>query len=169
MRAIRLKPFLGLLAVGLAFPPNASAQCQVCTLVVGAGVGLSRWLGIDDSISGAWVGGLMVSLILGTLAWMERKRLRFTADWVLAAAVFYLSLLGPLYLTGVIGQCANTLWGFDKLLLGIAVGSVLFFLGAWWYQRIKSHREHAYFPFQKVVMPVAPLIVVSFIFYYLVK
>ena len=132
-------------------------------------MGLSRWLGIDDTISGLWVGGLMVSLVLGTLTWMERKDLRFKGDGIVVAILFYLSVLGPLYFFGVIGQCANKLWGIDKLVIGTFAGSILFLIGASWYARIKRRRGHAYFPFQKVFMPIAPLIVASLIFYYLVK
>ena len=168
MRATR-SALVGILAGGFAFASTASAQCQVCTLVVGVGVGLSRWLGIDDTISGIWIGGLMVSLVFATLGWMERKQRRFKGDWIVVAALIFLSLLAPLYFIGIIGQCANKLWGIDKLLLGTLVGSVLFFLGAWWYQRIKLRRGHAYFPFQKVVMPIAPLVVSSIVFYYVVK
>ena len=36
----------------------AHAVCPVCTVAVGAGLGLAEWLGIDDSISGLWIGAL---------------------------------------------------------------------------------------------------------------
>jgi len=111
----------------------------------------------------------MVSFVFGAINWMGRKQLRFKYDWLAVAALIFLSLLAPLYFIDIIGQCANKLWGIDKLLLGTLVGSVLFFLGAWCYQRIKQQRGHAWFPFQKVVMPVTPLIVSSVIFYYVVK
>ncbi len=170
MRTVHATIFLACtLAIGTVSVPIVNAQCQICTLVVGAGVGLSRWLGIDDTISGVWVGGLMVSLVLGTVAWVERKGLSFAGAGLVTAAILYVSVLGPLYYFGVIGQCANKLWGMDKLVIGIVAGSVLFYLGTRWYQRIKRRRGHAYFPFQKVVMPIAPLIIVSGIFYYLVK
>ena len=44
------------LALGLFFAIPAKAICPVCTVAVGAGIGLSRWLGIDDSITGLWIG-----------------------------------------------------------------------------------------------------------------
>jgi len=161
--------FAGVVASSLAVASSAEAQCEVCTLVVGAGVGLSRWLGIDDTISGIWIGGLMVSLVYMSLGWMERRRARFKGDVLLVLAVLYLWVLVPLYVFHLIGQCANQLWGHDKLLIGVTVGSVLFYLGAWFYRRIKLRRGHAHFPFEKVVMPIAPLIVASVIFYFLVR
>jgi hypothetical protein len=36
--------------------------CPVCTIAVAGGVGLCRYLGIDDLISGAWIGALLFSL-----------------------------------------------------------------------------------------------------------
>jgi hypothetical protein len=58
----------------------------------------------------------------------------------------------------------------DKLLLGIVVGSVAFWFGAEWYFHLKEKNGgRAYFPFQKVVMPVSPLIIMSIAFYFLTK
>ncbi len=51
-------------------------MCPVCTIAVGAGIGLSRWLGVDDLISGLWIGGLIVSLIGMTILWLNKKNLK---------------------------------------------------------------------------------------------
>ncbi len=32
-------------------------MCPVCSISIGVGVGLCRYLGIDDLISGVWIGG----------------------------------------------------------------------------------------------------------------
>ena len=37
----------------------ASAHCPLCTAGAGAGLALSRWLGIDDSISGIWIAAFL--------------------------------------------------------------------------------------------------------------
>ena len=34
----------------------AQAVCPVCIVAVGAGLGLSEYLGIDDTIAGVWIG-----------------------------------------------------------------------------------------------------------------
>jgi len=52
----------------------AKAVCPVCTVAVGAGLGFSRYLGIDDTISGIWIGGLMVSISFWTIDWMKTKK-----------------------------------------------------------------------------------------------
>jgi len=61
------------LAVGLFTAQKVLAVCPLCTVAVGAGVGLSRWLGIDDVITGLWIGGLIVSLIAWSENWLDKK------------------------------------------------------------------------------------------------
>jgi len=57
-----------LFIVDLFLPSYALAVCPVCSIAVAGGVGLSRWLGIDDTISGIWIGGLIISLAI----WCEK-------------------------------------------------------------------------------------------------
>lgn len=150
----------------------ALAVCPVCVVAVGAGLGLSEYLGIDDSIAGVWIGGLIVAMIVWTINWFNRK------DWtfghkdlrdVLTTILYYLLVVWPLYTKDFIGQPGNALWGIDKLLLGITIGSLVFLLATIWYNNIKKRRGHAQFAFQKVVMPVGALAVASLIFYFLTR
>lgn len=158
------------IVVSFLFAASAKAICPICTVAVGAGVGLSRWLGIDDVIAGLWIGGLTVSLIMWTIDWLEKKNIRFKKRKLITVLAYYGIIVAPLYWTGIMGHPFNKIWGMDKLLLGIILGSLSFFLGGFWYYRMKAKNGgHAYFPFQKVVMPVAPLIILSAFFYFLTK
>jgi hypothetical protein len=149
---------------------SAIAVCPICTVAVGAGVGLSRWLGIDDTITGLWIGGLTVSMLMWTIDWLDRKNIYFKERKTIVAVVYYLLIVAPLYWVDIIGHPFNKIWGIDKLFLGIVFGSIVFWSGAGWYFYLKAKNGgHAYFPFQKVVMPVSPLIILSFIFYFLTK
>lgn len=148
----------------------AQAVCPVCTVAVGAGVGLSRYLGIDDTIAGLWIGGLVVSMIMWTLNWLQKKNYIFKGKEILVSFIYYGLIIVPLFHMEIMGHPFNTMWGMDKLLLGIIIGSIFFFLGGVWYFYLKKKNSgHAYFPFQKVVMPIAPLIVLSIFFYFLTK
>src|SRR4030042_1993576 len=141
---------------------KASAMCPVCTVAVGAGVGLARWLGIDDTITGLWIGGLIVSLIMRTDNYLAGKNIKFKGKNILVVIGYYALVVVPLYFVKSIWHPENSYAGINKLLLGIIVGSILFYLGAIWYKDMKKRNNgHAYFPFQKVVMPVAPLIIMS--------
>lgn len=149
---------------------NALAVCPVCTIAVGAGIGLSRWLGIDDTITGLWVGGLTVSLIMWTINWMDKKDIQFKFKKIIIIAGYYLIIVVPLYWTGIIGHTFNKIWGIDKLILGISIGSTVFLASSLWYQDMKKkNNEKPYFPFQKVAMPVGFLAIFSAIFYFITK
>ena len=163
---------LSIFGLNLLFAKQALAVCPICTIAVGAGVGLSRWLGIDDSITGLWIGGLTVSMITWTLSWFDKKNIHFRGRALVTIIGYYLLIVVPLYFMGIMGNPLNTICdcGLDKLLIGIVVGSIAFWFGAEWYFNLKEKNGgHAYFPFQKVVMPVSPLIIMSLIFYFLTK
>jgi hypothetical protein len=158
--------FLALLAV----TNQAQAICPVCTLVIGAGLGLSRWLGIDDTISGLWIGGLTASLIGWTIDWFNRINFRFYGRKILTALVYYSIVIIPLYYLNMIGHPLNRLWGLDKIILGTIIGTIAFVVTVIIYNHMKkNNNDHAYFPFQKVIMPATVLLVLSFIFYFITK
>jgi hypothetical protein len=144
----------------------ARAVCPLCTVAVCASVGLSRWLGVDDTITGLWLGGLAVSLIVWTIAWLSHKNIRFIGRKPLIVLAYGALILWPLYYYNIIGQALNKLWGIDKLLLGMAVGAVGFSAGAWLNGALKKKNSgQAYFPFQKIILPVGALAILSLIFY----
>jgi hypothetical protein len=171
-----LKIFIAVFSIfGLFAAKQALAICPICTIAVGAGVGVSRWMGIDDAITGLWVGGLVVSLIGWTINWLNKRNIRFKFYEIITILGYFLLTVVPLYYSGIIGNPNNNLlcWcGFylDKLLLGIIVGSSAFYLANSWYEYIREKNNgRAYFPFQKIAMPVSLLLILSLIFYLLLQ
>jgi hypothetical protein len=158
-----------LLTIAFLFlPPLAAARavCPICTVVVCASVGLSRWLGVDDTITGLWIGGLAVSLIIWTVDWLNKKNIRFMGRKPLIVAGYYFLIIWPLYHYNMIGHPLNKLWGVDKLLLGITLGSIGFIMGVLINHYLKKiNGGQAYFPFQKVVMPVSLLAILNLVLY----
>ena len=150
------------------FINQAQAVCPVCTIAVGACLGLSRWLGIDDLVTGLWVGGLAVSLTIWTISWLDKKNIRFKFRRLTILAAYYIIIFLPLFYSGIIGHIYNKIFGLDKLLLASIIGSWVFLLGALAHSWLKKkNNDHSYFPFQKVVLPIIPLVILSIIFYYL--
>jgi hypothetical protein len=122
-------------------------MCPVCTVAVGVGLGLSRWLKIDDAISGLWIGAFILSFAF-TLAKYTKKSVLFYFLILLATT------LVPMWYYKII-------IGIDKLVLGMAGGIILFSFSVVLHNILgKSH-----FPFQKVVIPVIILMLVSLILY----
>jgi hypothetical protein len=146
----------------------AEAVCPLCTIAVGAGVGLSRYLGIDDTIIGLWLGALILSSSLWLIDWFEKKKIKFFARDQIAIASFYLIVLLPLYFSGIIGHKYNTLFGIDKLLLGCFLGTIIFIKAVFAEKYLrKLNNNKVIFPYQKVVIPVVFLIIASIIVYLL--
>ena len=162
--------FFLLTGVILSFAKTALAVCPICTLAVGAGVGLSRWLGIDDVITGIWIGAFIVSILIWTINWMDKKNYRFKGRKIIITLGYYLIIIIPLYWKGIMGHYFNKILGIDKLLFGIVIGSIVFLASTLWYERLKGkNNDKPYFPFQKVVMPVGFLAIFSLIFYFITR
>lgn len=154
-------------ALSLLIGKSALAVCPVCTVAVGAGLGLAEWIGIDDSISGIWIGALIVSMSLWTINWLDGKNIRFKGRKILIFLGYYAVVVLPLWLKGKIGHPFHALWGIDKLVLGIILGSVLFSAGVIFHNHIRKRNGNiSYFKGQKIVSAIAPLIIASIILYF---
>ncbi len=146
--------------------PVAQAVCPVCTVAVGAGLEGMRLLGVDDVITGIWAGGLSLSLFFWTAGWLKKHNVKSAFWQIVVPFVFYYGLLALVYALPSVQFGVNTLWGIDKFLLGIVVGTIAFYLGARWYVKIKRENGgHAKFAFQKVVVPLSFLIIATVVFW----
>jgi hypothetical protein len=159
-------------AAGLLSAAPAQAVCPLCTLAVGAGLGFSRWLGIDDSISGLWIGGLLLSLTMWTINWLSGKNIKFRFMGAIVGGLYYILTIGSLFFSSIISNPVAFICSCfkDKLLVGIIVGTAAFYFGSTMYEYLKKKNNgHAHFPFEKIAMPIAPLVILSIIFYFLTK
>ncbi|MDP3994511.1 MAG: hypothetical protein Q8P91_01615, partial [bacterium] len=135
-------------------------MCPVCTLAVGAGLGLSRYLGIDDAVSGVWAGGLVISVSFWFCDWLKKKNYRFLKA-IKDQYLVFLSILFwaaftyiPLWKIGIIGHPFNVIWGVDKLLFGSIVGAISFLLAIFTDKKVRKIKGRQLFNYQKVVFPV---------------
>lgn len=150
-------------------------MCPVCTVTVIAGLGISRFFGIDDTATALWIGGFILSFSFVTIGWINKKWPRLEKGalspiWKPAVIVLtYLFVLIPLRMNGSIGILQNRLWGIDKIVLGIAIGSLVFLFGIWADKKIRKIRGRQLFKFQKVVLPATSLIIASIVLYLITK
>jgi len=166
--------FFALLTIRyILFIPPVRAVCPVCTIAVGAGLGISRALGIDDAVTSIWIGGLILSMGFWTIDWLEKKKFKriealkkrvskryFDLGLLL---LFYLFTLLPLYLEKYIGRPYNTLLGADKILFGTLLGSLAFLAGKTADEKIRKIKGKQLFIYEKVIFPVSLLIIISII------
>jgi len=162
--------FLLFLILSLILANNAIAVCPVCTLAVGVGLGLSRWLKIDDLISGIWIGALIVSLTFWTDDFLKKKKINFKFSHLIILVFYLLLVILPLYFSGIIGHPLNTILGIDKLIFGTFLGIILFYLANYLNNYLKSKNNNkVYFAYQKVIIPVGILLISSLIIFLILK
>ncbi len=162
-----------LAGICLLFANAANAVCPVCTIAIGAGLEGMRILGVKDVLTGIWAGGLTVSLIGWTANYMRKHGVK-NIFWYILNPVVYIALLMGVYFVPsenpIVKWWDNCMWGIDQFLLGILVGAATFIIMELWYMRIKRNNGgHALFPFQKVVMPFVGLLVMTGVFWAIIR
>lgn len=152
------------------FPTQVRAVCPVCTVAVAGGIGISRYLGIDDTVTGLWIGGFIISSALWFSDWLRKKHIHFKYQDLTSVLVFYLLVIVPLKLTGFMGHPANLLLGIDKILLGSFVGSLLFLISVQLDKFLRSKNNgKVYVYYQKVILPVLILSISSLLLVLVLK
>ncbi len=158
--------FLGIFFASLAF----AQVCPVCVVAVGAGLGLSRWLGIDDVVSSVWIGAFLFAITSWTLSYMKKKGWSFTDDGIVVTFLYITLTYIPLYYAGIVGHPANKLWGLDKIILGSIIGVVILVLAHWLHIYLKKmNGDKSFFPYQRVAVPVVSLFLTSLILWIMIK
>ena len=156
----------------LLLPSIAWAVCPICTVAVGAGLGLSRYFGIDDAVTSIWIGGLLMSVSFWTIDWLEKKKFKVfeklnKSQITAFSLVFWYALtLIPLWMGGIIGHPFNTILGVDKIIFGTTLGSIMFLAGMWADRKVRKLKGKQLFQYQKVVFPVISLVLTSLLIYY---
>ena len=165
----KITVFSVFLFLGTFLAGSAKAICPICVVAVGAGLGLSRWLGVDDVVSSIWIGALLMSMVLWTLNEMKKRNWKFPFDSTVIFLAYYLLTFVPLYYSGIIGHPINTIFGIDKIIFGTSVGTIIFVLAHYLYLYLKNKNGgKPHFNYEKVVLPFVLLLLTSLIFYLLI-
>jgi len=154
--------------LGTSFASFANAVCPLCVVAVGAGLGLSRWFGVDDVITSMWIGALLYSLSMWTISWLEKKGWAFKLYRLASFLFYYLLTLVPLYYYQIIGHPYNQIFGIDKIIFGAALGTIIFFASYQLHLYLKKRNgDKVFFNYQKVIIPVSVLFIISLIIYFI--
>lgn len=155
---------------GMIFANSVSAVCPLCVVAVGAGLGLSRWLGVDDVVSSLWIGALLASVSIWTIIWLVKKGWGFKSQKIVVPAAYYLLTFLPLYLADIAGHPLNKIFGIDKIVFGTVLGTAIFLLSVKFHNFLKTKNNgKSFFQYQKVVLSVIILAIISIILYFIIK
>lgn len=159
--------FIALLFFSLiAFVPFVSAHCPLCTAAVGVGVAVTRFYGVDDMIVGLWIGAFIIS----TALWLNnaiKKKFIPLQDHIVTILIFAATIVS-FYIGGLFN--ASSIFGIDKLLLGIIFGSILVYLGLFISNNVKQiNKNKVIFPFQTIAFILALLAITSAIVWLAIK
>ena len=153
--------------------PVASAHCPLCVAGAVVGVTLTRWIGIDDSITGVWIAALLGAMSFWFYSWLIGKKIEKINK--------YKSVLKPLIYILVWG---TTLWSFykfqliirmtqifglDKLTFGMLTGGILFYLVDIGDNFLIRKAGKVYFPYQRVIMSLGSMVILSLVIYILIN
>ena len=162
---LKLLSFLGTL--GLTSRTLANPACVVCTVAIGASLSIARKLGVDDCVVGVWAGAMLAIIGYWAIRWFDKKNWRFYGrDRILmlsSIASIGFMYAGELnYNPSVIG-----ILYIDSFLFATILGALTFIIGMNFYEWMKARNGgHAHFPFEKVVVPVSAVLILSLIFNY---
>lgn len=161
--------FLSVPAGLMAFPPAVFAHCPLCVAGAAAGITLSRWIGVDDSITGLWMAALLGAISFWSYSVLVRKIKR--PDWTILKPTLYLAIfastLWSFYKFNLVVRMEK-MYGLDKLTFGIIVGGVAFYLIDTINDMIMKIHGRSLFPYQRIVFSLGIILILSVIDYILI-
>ena len=150
------------IVLNLFWPQPAWANCPVCIVTVGGGLFIAQRLGIDDLIITLWISGLNTAIAFFIAD--KIKKHGILKNGYFWAILFYLTTVFYFYSSSQAG-IGNNLWGIDKVLLGLSLGLIIFFLSISIDKFIRQkHHDKVLFYYQKVIIPLSFLFITSLIF-----
>lgn len=158
-----LKAFLALSLIVYSVSVSANPACALCTVAIGASLEIARKLGVSDAVVGLWAGALLTLLGYWTIKFFDKKGWNFWGRNVLLI-LLSVSMMAFVYLGDIV---YSPIWicGFlyiDPILFGTLLGMSVFVLVEKLYDWMKKKNGNkAHFPFEKVVLPVVVLGLIS--------
>ncbi|MEK7550943.1 MAG: hypothetical protein AAB535_04145 [Patescibacteria group bacterium] len=139
----------------LLFPKIALAHCPLCVAGAAAGVTLTRWIGVDDSITGVWLAAFLGAMSL----WLSSRLKPVYKPYIYL--VIFATTIWSFYKFQLVIRMTQ-IFGFDKLTFGMITGGVLFYL-------VDLIRIKHYFNYQKIAISLGSMAILSMAIYILIN
>lgn len=151
--------FFLILTAYYLLPREVLAHCPLCTAGAGAGLVLSRWLGIDDSITGIWLAAFLGALSL----WFSNsvKKRYVPMQKILIYFLVFASTIWSFYAFNLVSEHAGLIMGIPKLIFGMVAGGLVFYLVDALNCAIKKKRGKVLFPYQPIAFSLGSMLIIS--------
>ena len=142
-------------------------MCTMCTVAVVSGLGISRLLGVNDCIVGLWIGACLLAMGQYASMFLKKKNIENKILNVMVYVAPFLSLI-PLYLgkNPKLKFNFDVICGVDSFLLSVIIGVLTIICSSKYYHYMKQKNGKPHFPYEKVVLPVIFLFIMSVLFYF---
>jgi len=159
-----------ILALRLILAPTALAHCPLCAAGAGAGITLSRLLGIDDSITGVWVGAFLGAISFWTQISLGQRKKVFLRPFVgfFLYVLVFVSTLWSFYKFNVVVKHGD-IFGIHKLTFGIVLGGGVFYLVDKLNKYLVKPNGKGFFPYQRMVVSLGSMVVLSIFVFILIN
>lgn len=150
----------------LPFAKAVLAHCPLCVAGAGAGLSLSRVLGIDDSITGVWLAAFLGATSFWINNSIKRKVIPFQEP--LIYLVILVTTTISFYKFGLINEHNGLIFSLPKLTFGILVGGTVFYAVDKLNSLIRKARG-SLFPYQSIVFSLGAMLLLSVAIYFLIN
>ena len=149
--------------------PSVSAHCPLCVAGAGVGLTLSRWIGVDDSITGLWIGAFLGAMSFWIYSSLVRKIKKTHLVWLkpLIYVLVFASSIWSFYRFNLVLRMGR-MFGLDKLTFGIIGGGIAFYLVDEINNLIIRLKGKSFFPYQRLIVGLGSILLLSLIDYYLI-
>jgi len=153
------------------------AHCPLCTIAAGAGIGVVRSIGLDESIVGLFLGAFIASMGFWFNNLLKKRKIKIPFQGFLVVFASFLFTIIPLYLAGIIrnfevvkslpelSMFGLGVFGIDKLLFGTIIGVVFVGLSFNFSNYVKKKKGKVIFPYQGIIFMIITLIILSEVFW----
>ncbi|MBI4033329.1 MAG: hypothetical protein HY377_02360 [Candidatus Blackburnbacteria bacterium] len=143
----------------------------MCIAGAGFGLSLSRWIGLDDSIFGIWLAGALGASALWLDSFLVKRNIGSRIPF--RQQIIYLTTVGgslwSFYRFNIVNIHAGQIAGLDKLTFGMLLGGVGFYATDALHLQLKKKYGKVFFPFQRIVLSLGSLLVLSIFIYILIN
>jgi hypothetical protein len=153
--------------------PVAFAHCPLCTIGAGAAALGASWLGISSLSIGVFIGAFAIALGLWIAKFIPKKY--FIHQTLVIGILSFLSTVIPLQhlffdnfplmisISGDYGTWLNTVYYFDKFLIGSIIGAFIIALSPFLSKKISTFRNGKMIPYQGMILTLSLLLFFSFL------